>query len=132
MALNSREAAGVSGGGPDNSRSSRPLQISVARLQRAVFEGGPAAADRHRPEQQKRKAEREEAVACVDRVLRIAQQMGEAKLTGGTMAGLRGVAVGHPDLWPVAVEEVRDHRGGSARHDDVADRRRAQRSEEGR
>src|SRR3954453_21567152 len=72
------------------------------------------------------KAEREEAVACIDRVLRIAQQMGEAKLTGGTMAGLRGVAVRHPDLWPVAVEEVRDHRGGSARHDDVANRRRAQ------
>jgi hypothetical protein len=48
------------------------VTISLVLLQRAVLERGPAAADRHRAEQQKLEAECEEAVACVDRILSIA------------------------------------------------------------
>jgi hypothetical protein len=54
------------------------LQIGVILRQRAVLQRVAPFANRHSLQQQKMKAECEPDVAFLDRILRIAQQMGQA------------------------------------------------------
>src|SRR5207245_11235425 len=89
--------------------------------QGGIGEGGAAAADRAGPLEQLAQARCEDAVAVIDGVLRLANEMGEADLIVlGGPAHLRGEAIGDPEVRANRPEEVRRHLLAPARPDDKA------------
>ena len=111
-------------------RSEQPveptIEIGAVLGESGVLEIGTAVADADSAQQELVEARCEAGVATVHRVLRIAQQMGQAQLAFLAMPGLGRVTVGHPDLGLGVAEEIIEHRGAAAVGNQVMDGGRRQ------
>ena len=74
------------------------VEIGPVLNERAVLEGLAPPADGDGAQEEESEAGREGAVALVDGILAVAQQVGEAELALNAMPVLSGIAVGNPDL----------------------------------
>src|SRR5882757_6213848 len=99
------------------------VEIGAILLEGGVLEGLSPSADGDGALQEGLEAWCEDGIAVIDGVLGVTQEMGEADLPLQPMAVLGRIAVGYPDLWHGAAQEVGDHFGAAARSDHMIDRR---------
>ena len=99
-------------------------QLALVGLDGGVGQARAPAADSAGPLQKALEGRREDGVAGIDGVLRIADQMGEADLVRRGMPALGREPIGDPHLWPGIAEELDGHDPAACRRDRVIDRRR--------